>query len=105
MTLLTIENMRIEFTSRRGVMAAVDGVSLALQRGEILGLVGESGAGKSTIGNAVIGLLEPPGKLTGGKILLDGQRIDVLSEAEKRKVRGRRIGMIFQDPLTSLDPL
>lgn len=105
MTLLTIENMRIEFASRRGVMVAVDGVSLALQRGEILGLVGESGAGKSTIGNAVIGLLEPPGKLTGGEILLDGQRIDALNEAEKRKVRGRRIGMIFQDPLTSLDPL
>lgn len=105
MALLTIDTMRIEFASRRGARVAVDGVTLALERGEILGVVGESGAGKSTIGNAIIGLLEPPGKLTGGEICLDGKRIDTLSDAEKRQVRGRRIGMIFQDPLTSLDPL
>ncbi len=105
MALLDIEKMRIEFASRRGTLVAVDGVSLALERGEILGVVGESGAGKSTIGNAVMGLLEFPGRLAGGEVHLDGHRIDALPESEKRKVRGRRIGMIFQDPLTSLDPL
>src|SRR5690606_24532682 len=105
MALLDIDKMRIEFASRRGTLVAVDGVSLTLDRGEILGVVGESGAGKSTIGNAVIGLLEFPGRLAGGEVHLDGRRIDALPEADKRKVRGRRIGMIFQDPLTSLDPL
>ncbi len=105
MALLNIEDIRIEFPSRRGTRVAVDGVSLSLEKGEILGVVGESGAGKSTIGNAVIGLLEAPGRLAGGAVLLNGERIDTLSPAQKRKVRGRRIGMIFQDPLTSLDPL
>jgi len=105
MAMLDIDKMRIEFASRRGTLVAVDGVSLTLDRGEILGVVGESGAGKSTIGNAVIGLLEFPGRLAGGEVHLDGRRIDTLPEADKRKVRGRRIGMIFQDPLTSLDPL
>ncbi|KAG0946474.1 hypothetical protein G6F31_014321 [Rhizopus arrhizus] len=105
MALLNIEDIRIEFPSRRGTLVAVDGVSLSLEKGEILGGVGESGAGKSTIGNAVIGLLEAPGRLAGGSVLLNGERIDTLTPAQKRKVRGRRIGMIFQDPLTSLDPL
>jgi peptide/nickel transport system ATP-binding protein len=105
MALLDIRDIHIEFQSRRGTRIAVDGISLELNKGEILGVVGESGAGKSTIGNAVIGLLEAPGRLAGGQILLDGQRIDALSDADKRKMRGRRIGMIFQDPLTSLDPL
>ena len=105
MALLDIQDIRIEFPSRRGTRIAVDGITLELNKGEILGVVGESGAGKSTIGNAVIGLLEAPGRLAGGQVLLDGKRIDTLSDAEKRKVRGRRVGMIFQDPLTSLDPL
>ncbi len=105
MALLDIQDIRIEFPSRRGTRTAVDGITLELNKGEILGVVGESGAGKSTIGNAVIGLLEAPGRLAGGQVLLDGKRIDTLSDAEKRKVRGRRVGMIFQDPLTSLDPL
>lgn len=105
MALLNIEDIRIEFPSRRGTLVAVDGVSLSLEKGEILGVVGESGAGKSTIGNAVIGLLEAPGRLAGGSVLLNGERIDTLNPAQQRKVRGRRIGMIFQDPLTSLDPL
>jgi peptide/nickel transport system ATP-binding protein len=105
MALLDIDDMRIEFRSRRGTLVAVDGVTLHLEKGEILGVVGESGAGKSTIGNAVIGLLEPPGHLAGGQVRLQGVRIDALPDAAKRKVRGRRIGMIFQDPLTSLDPL
>jgi len=105
MALLDIEAIRIEFPSRRGTRTAVDGVSLSLNKGEILGVVGESGAGKSTIGNAVIGLLEAPGRLAGGEVRLEGKRIDALPAPEQRKVRGRRIGMIFQDPLTSLDPL
>ena len=105
MPLLDVKDLRVEFPSRRGVFVAVDGVTLAVRPGEILGVVGESGAGKSTIGNAVIGLLEPPGRVGAGEIRLDGQRIDDRPEAEKRRIRGRRIGMIFQDPLTSLDPL
>jgi peptide/nickel transport system ATP-binding protein len=105
MALLDIQDLHIEFSSRRGNVVAIQNVSLTLAKGEILGVVGESGAGKSTIGNAVIGLLEPPGKMTQGQVLLDGQRIDQLPAHALRKVRGRRIGMIFQDPLTSLDPL
>lgn len=105
MSLLNISDMRVEFPSRRGHVVAVENLALQVEPGEILGVVGESGAGKSTIGNAVIGLLEPPGELTGGEISLSGERIDSLSEFDKRKIRGARIGMIFQDPLTSLDPL
>ncbi|MEM8975414.1 MAG: ABC transporter ATP-binding protein [Pseudomonadota bacterium] len=105
MELLDIRKMRVEFPSRRGHVVAVKELSLTLSPGEILGIVGESGAGKSTIGNAIIGLLEPPGELTGGEIYLQGERIDNLSDSEKRLIRGGEIGMIFQDPLTSLDPL
>ena len=105
MDLLNINNLRIEFPSRHGTVVAVDDVSLSVQPGEVLGVVGESGAGKSTIGNAVIGLLEPPGEMTAGHVLLKSEQIDTLSAEAKRKIRGRRIGMIFQDPLTSLDPL
>ncbi len=105
MTLLTINNFTIEFPSRRGTLVAVDHVSLNVKPGEVLGIVGESGAGKSTIGNAIIGLLEPPGRLTSGNVLLKGKRIENLTDEEKRKIRGKRIGMIFQDPMTSLNPL
>jgi peptide/nickel transport system ATP-binding protein len=105
MALLDINDLHIEFSNRHGTLVAIDGVSLSLNKGEILGVVGESGAGKSTIGNAVIGLLQPPGKMTGGSVSLEGRRIDQLPKHELRTVRGRRIGMIFQDPLTSLDPL
>ena len=105
LTLLKINNLEIEFPSRKAVLRAVDDVSLSLEKGDILGIVGESGAGKSTVGNALIGLLEPPGKMTGGNIYLDGFRIDNLPDSEKQKIRGKKIGMIFQDPLTSLNPL
>ena len=105
MSLLDIAHMTVGFPTRRGNFIAVDDVSLSLQPGEILGVVGESGAGKSTIGNAVIGLLEPPGRMTQGEIRLKGERIDGLDDDAMRAIRGMRIGMIFQDPLTSLNPL
>lgn len=103
--ILSVRGLRVEFALRRGVLTAVDGVSFDLARGEVLGVVGESGAGKSVTGAAVIGLIDPPGRIAGGEIRLDGERIDPRSEEEMRRVRGRRIGMIFQDPLTSLNPL
>ncbi len=105
MTLLKIEGMRVEFPSRRGSVIAAKNVNLELERGEILGIVGESGAGKSTIANAVLDLLEPPGIMPAGKVYLEGERIDGLPMEAMRKIRGKKIGMIFQDPLTSLNPL
>ncbi len=103
--LLEIRDLKVEFPSRRGVLVAAQDVDLTLEGGEILGVVGESGAGKSTIANAVMGLIEPPGRMAGGEIRLRGERIDTLPKERMRRIRGRRIGMIFQDPLTSLDPL
>jgi len=102
---LSVRNLRVEFPTRRGTLVAVDDISFEIAPGEVLGVVGESGAGKSMTGTAVIGLLEPPGRIAGGEILLNGQRIDDLSPAEMRPIRGKRIGMVFQDPLTSLNPL
>jgi peptide/nickel transport system ATP-binding protein len=103
--LLDVRHLRIEFPTRRGILTAVDDVSFEIAPGEVLGVVGESGAGKSLTGAAIIGLLEPPGHIAAGEILLDGMRIDSLSHEELRRIRGRRIGAIFQDPLASLDPL
>lgn len=105
MSLLEVEGLRIEFPSRHGTAVAVKGVSFALEKGEILGLVGESGAGKSTVGNAVIDLLSPPGIVADGRITLDNQTISGLSGEAIRQIRGKRIGFIFQDPMTSLNPL
>lgn len=102
---LSVRDLRVEFATRRGVLTALDGVSFEINRGEVLGVVGESGAGKSVTGSAVIGLIDPPGRIAGGEILLNGERIDNLPPEAMRKVRGKRIGMIFQDPLTSLNPL
>jgi peptide/nickel transport system ATP-binding protein len=104
-TVLDVRDLRVEFPTRRRLLTALDGVSLSIRRGEILGVVGESGAGKSMTGMAILGLLEPPGRIAGGAIHLSGERIDTLAEHEMEKVRGRRIGAIFQDPLTSLNPL
>ncbi len=102
---LAIENLTVELPTRRGTLTAVDGVSLTIAPGEVLGVVGESGAGKSLTGAAVIGLLEPPLRIAGGRVLLDGERIDDLPYEQLRRIRGKRIGAIFQDPLTSLNPL
>ncbi len=103
--LLQVKNLVVEFPNRRGLLRAIDDISFDIAPGEILGVVGESGAGKSLTGAAIIGLLEPPGRIAGGQILLQGGRIDNLGADAMRKVRGRRIGAIFQDPLTSLNPL
>jgi peptide/nickel transport system ATP-binding protein len=103
--ILEVRNLRVEFPTRRGTLTAVDDISFAIAPGEVLGVVGESGAGKSLTGMAVINLLEPPGRITGGEVRLEGRRIDNLSQDALRKVRGREIGVVFQDPLTSLNPL
>jgi len=103
--LLEVEHLRVEFPGRRGRLVALDDVSFSIAPGEILGVVGESGAGKSLTGAAIIGLLDPPGRIAGGEIRFEGARIDQLPYEDMRKLRGRRIGAIFQDPLTSLDPL
>ncbi|MEE9327745.1 MAG: ABC transporter ATP-binding protein [Cocleimonas sp.] len=105
MTLLSIENLKIEFPTRHGTEIAVNNVSLTIEAGEILGLVGESGAGKSTIGNGIVQLLSPPGRVTGGEVTLNGETISNLQGNAIRKIRGTRIGFIFQDPMTSLNPL
>ena len=102
---LEVEGLCVEFPTRRGRLVAVREVSFAIAPGEVLGLVGESGAGKSVTGAAVIGLIDPPGRIAAGAVRLAGRRIDDLSPAQLRRVRGREIGAVFQDPLTALDPL
>ncbi|GGH24152.1 peptide/nickel transport system ATP-binding protein [Cribrihabitans marinus] len=102
---LSVRDLVVEIPTRHGVLRPVDHVSYDLAPGEILGVVGESGAGKSMTGNAVIGLLDRPAHIAGGEILLKGQRIDNLPRSRMRRIRGKEIGMVFQDPLTSLNPL
>jgi len=105
MSLLEVKNLEVEFPTRRGTLRAIDDVSFSIEPGEVLGVVGESGAGKSLTGASIIGLLEPPGRVSGGQILLEGNRIDDLPYEKMRHIRGKKIGAIFQDPLTSLNPL
>ncbi len=102
---LKLNNLTVEIPTRHGVLRPVDGVSYDIAPGEILGVVGESGAGKSMAGNAVIGLLNRPARVASGEIHLNGQRIDALAPDALRRLRGKEIGMVFQDPLTSLNPL
>lgn len=105
MNLLDVKHLVVEFPTRHGTLRALDDISFSIAPGEILGVVGESGAGKSLTGASIIGLLEPPGRIASGEIILQGERIDNLGQDAMRKVRGKRIGAIFQDPLTSLNPL
>lgn len=103
--LLEVDNLTVEIPTRRGTLTPVNGVSLQIDRGEIVGVVGESGAGKSITGSAIIGLLDRPARVANGTVRLDGESISRLDEEQLRKIRGKRIGTVFQDPLTSLDPL
>lgn len=103
--ILEVDDLCIEFTHRKGNLQAIQHVSFEMRKGEILGVVGESGAGKSLTGSAITGLLEAPGRIAGGQIRLYGERIDNLAEAQRRLLRGKEIGAIFQDPLTSLNPV
>ncbi len=104
-TILDIEDLSVHFPISIGTVRAVEGVNLKVEQGEVMGLVGESGCGKSTLGFSILRLLRPPGEIVGGKILYHGQDIVQMTEDEILSLRGRRIAMIFQDPLTSLNPL
>jgi peptide/nickel transport system ATP-binding protein len=103
--ILEVSHLRVEFPTRHGTLLALDDISFAIAAGEILGVVGESGAGKSLTGAAIIGLLDPPGRIAAGEIRLAGRRIDNLPYEQMRRIRGHEIGAVFQDPLTSLNPL
>jgi len=106
MPLLEVEDLRTYFYTPDGVVKAVDGVSLYLNEGETLGIVGESGSGKSVMALTIMGLIpQPPGKIVSGKVIFDGRDLTKLDESELRKIRGKEIGMIFQDPMTSLNPV
>ncbi|MFQ5985145.1 MAG: ABC transporter ATP-binding protein [Alphaproteobacteria bacterium] len=105
MALLEVRHLRVEIPTRRRTLVAIHDISFDIEQGEVLGVVGESGAGKSLTGAAIIGLLEPPCRIAAGEIWLEGRRIDDLDPEGMRQIRGRKIGAIFQDPLTSLNPL
>ena len=102
---LEIRNLSTHYFSRRGVLKAVERVSMDLKKREFIGIVGESGCGKSTLAFSIMRLIQPPGKIVEGEILFNGKDLLKLKDEEMRKVRGKEIGMVFQDPMTSLDPL
>src|SRR2546423_14772875 len=103
--LLEVKHLRTHFPTRAGLVRAVDGVSFYIDRGELLGLVGESGCGKSITALSIMRLIAPPGKIVSGEILFEGKDLLKLSDAEMREMRGDDIAMIFQDPMTSLNPV
>jgi len=103
--LLQIKDLEVHYATRMGIVKAVDKVKLEVQKGQTVGLVGESGCGKSTLGFSILRLVPPPGRIVGGRILFDGEDLLAKSEEEMRELRGKRISMIFQDPMTSLNPL
>jgi peptide/nickel transport system ATP-binding protein len=105
MSLLSVDNLQTEFATRDGVLRAVQGVSFTLERGEVLGLVGESGSGKSVTGFSIMGLVDPPGRIAGGSVTFDGQELVGRTEEQMRALRGKRIAMIFQDPMMTLNPV
>ncbi|MCB8822183.1 ABC transporter ATP-binding protein [Microvirga rosea] len=102
---LVVENLQTHFPTEKGIVKAVDGVSFEVGRGEVLGLVGESGSGKSITGFSILGLVDPPGKVVGGRILFQGRDLVGLPPHEMRKLRGHKIAMIFQDPMMTLNPV
>jgi len=104
-SLLEIKNLKVSFFTPSGEVKAVNDISFALEKGEIIGIVGESGSGKSVSSNAVMGLIERPGRVVGGTITYNGTNLLELSNEERRKLRGKEISMIFQDPMTSLNPI
>ena len=104
-TLLRVEDLRTWFHTFSGTVKAVDGVSFSVKRGEIMGLVGESGGGKSVVGFSILGLIDPPGKIESGVIEFNGENLKDAGDARLRDIRGRDIAMVFQDPMTSLNPL
>src|SRR3546814_14121472 len=102
---LEVRDLATHFFTREGVVKAVDGVSFRVGKGEVLGLVGESGSGKTITGFSILGLVDPPGRITGGEILFQGRDLVPLPERERRKLRGSKTAMIFQDPLMKLNPV
>ena len=104
-SVLSVRDLSVGFQTREGMLTALDQISFEIGRGEILGMIGESGAGKSVAGAAIVGLVASPGRKTGGSVYIGGERIDHYDEDQMRPIRGKRIGMIFQDPMTSLNPL
>src|SRR3954463_12760105 len=102
---LTVEGLRTHFFTKAGVIKAVDDVSFAVNRGEVMGLVGESGSGKSMTGYSILGLIDAPGRIVAGRIVLDGVDLTQLSADAMRQIRGNRIAMVFQDPMMTLNPV
>jgi peptide/nickel transport system ATP-binding protein len=105
LSLLEVADLQTEFATRDGLLRAVQGVSFSLDRGQVLGLVGESGSGKSVTGFSILGLIDPPGRIAGGSVRFDGQELVGATEAQLRALRGKRIAMIFQDPMMTLNPV